>query len=185
MTLVRHSQHIYQGIDLKKGLTLIELTIVIAFFSVLAGVISWMFVTTLRSWDSGLNRARIRQESNAAMGIMMREIGQASSITDAAADEITFEADLDDDGGDETVTYSVSGTNLVRTVDAVDTIVLSYVDSLTLSYRDVNDASMSIPSDVSNQAKRDTIRVVTVSMASDRADETFTLSSSVYVRNQP
>ena len=170
---------------MKKGLTLTELIIVILLFSIIVAFLGQAFVVGLRSWDSGKNRAGLRQEGNFALEKMTRETCLAASITTAAADQITFEADLDDDSSDETITFELSSNELIRTVGSIDTVLARNVQTFTLSYRDVNDSPMSLPSDVSNQAKRDTIRIVTIVLTLNDLDETTTLSTSVYCRNNP
>lgn len=170
---------------MRKGFTLVEFIIVILLFSVLIMAASWAFVVGLRVWDSGRKRAGIRQESSWAMERMVREISQASSITDADEDEMAFVADLDDDDSDETITFSISDNELIRTEDAVDVVLARNVQTFSLSYRDYDNTLLSIPSGVASQGKRDLIRVIIVSLTMNNADETITLSSSLYVRNQP
>ena len=169
----------------KSGFTLIELLIVVILFFILTGVAITAFTVGLRSWDSGLNRTDVRLESGRAMERMVRDISQASSITNAKDDTITFLVDLDDDGNDETVTFDVISNDLVRTVDGTDIPLATNVDALTFSYRDLNDDLMNPPGDTANQTKRDNIRIVLISIDMSRGDETFNLSSSVYVRNHP
>ena len=169
---------------MKKGLTLIELIIVIVLFSVLMISVSWVFIVGLRTWNSGLNRAQIRQDSSLAMEKMVRELSQADSITDAAADEITFLADLDDDGINETVTFDVNNTELIRTFEGVPTVLAFDVQGFELSYRDLDDNLLNLPQDTASQKKRDDIRVIAISLSMNKADETIILNSGVYARNQ-
>ncbi|MFC1631517.1 prepilin-type N-terminal cleavage/methylation domain-containing protein [Candidatus Omnitrophota bacterium] len=169
---------------MKKGVTLIELIIVVVLFVILVGFIMQGFLVGLKNWGSGINRAQIRQDANLGMNWMVRELGQASSITTAAADEIEVAVDLDDDGTDETVNFAVSSNQLMRTVDSTATILSANVATFTLAYRDLDDNPMSLPADTSSQGKRDDIRVVIITLAMNNVDESLTLSSSVYVRNQ-
>ena len=169
---------------MKSGFTLIELIIVILLFSVIVAFVSWGFVTGLKVWNFGKDRADMIQNGNLTLEKMMRELSQASSITDADDNTITFLADIDDDGADEAITYSVSSNNINRTEDGTSTILASDVQTFQLSYRDLNDNAMSIPSDVASQQKRDDIRIITIALTFNKADETINLSSSVYARNQ-
>lgn len=169
---------------MKRGLTLIELIIVIVLFSILAVSVSWGFVVGLTSWSSGLNRADLRQDGNWAIEIMVREISQASIITAADSDNITFVADVDDDGTNETVTFDISNNNLNRTVGSIATVLTSNVQTLDLSYRNIVNKLMTLPEDTSAQDERDKIRVIIISLTLNNVDETLTLSSSVYARNQ-
>jgi prepilin-type N-terminal cleavage/methylation domain-containing protein len=165
----------------KKGFTLIELIIVIVLLSVLVGVAAWTFVAGLRSWNSGIDRANIRQDGSFALEIMVRELSQADSFTIAQEDNVKFDADIDNDGSNETITYSTSDSELSRKVNGTTTVLSPDVDTFLLSYRDLNDTAMTPPI---TGAEHDDIRVITISLTMDRFDETLTLSSSAYARNQ-
>lgn len=169
---------------MKKAFTFIELVAVVALISIFGGAVLWLLVVGLKTWGVSLDRAQIRQGTASAMHRMMREFSQTNSITDAQDDAITLLADLDDNGTDETITYSVSGTNLRRTEGAVVTILAPYVQTFGLSYRDLNNDLLNPPGGTSTQTKRDQIRVITISLTADKGDETLTLSSSVFARNQ-
>ena len=169
---------------MRRGTTLIELIIVIVLFSMLAGFISWTFVAGLQVWDSGINRSNVRQDASLAMEKMVRELAQASLITAAQVDGITFVADLDDDGSNETITLDVSSNNLRRAEGSLSTILASNVQSFDLSYRNLDNKLMVVPEDTSGPDERDKIRVIIISLTMNKGDETITLSSSVYARNQ-
>lgn len=163
---------------MKKAFTLIELIIVIALLAVIVGFTGWSFVVGLRVWNSGWNRAQIQEDANLAIETMVRELSQASDITTADDGEIIFEADLDDDGAVETATYNVNNSNLIRTIDAVATVLAPNVQAFGLSYLDLNNSPWILPQDPAD------IRVVTISLTMSNVDETFSLSSSAYLRNQ-
>ena len=163
---------------MKKAFTLIELIIVLTLFIIIVGFAGWSFIVGLRAWNSGQNRAEIRLDGTLAIEKMVRELSQASDITTADEDEIIFEADLDDDGTVETVTFNVSNNNLIRTVNAVATVLASNVQTFGLSYLDLNNSPWTLPQDPVD------IRVITISLTMSNLDETFSLSSSTYVRNQ-
>ena len=169
---------------MRRGTTLIELIIVIVLFSILAGFISWTFVAGLKVWDSGINRTKAREDASLAMERMVRELGQASLITAAQVDGITFVADVDDDGSNETITFDVSSNNLIRGVGSLSTILASNVQSFDLSYRNLVNKLMALPEDTSGPDERDKIRVIIISLTMNKDDEIITLSSSVYARNQ-
>ncbi len=171
----------------KKGFTLIELIIVIVFFTIFTGVVSWTFVVGLRTWGSGRDRAYIRQDANLAIERMVREVSQASEIETAKADEIEFEADLDQDGSVETIRFDVSNdddlerTEVIAGPDIVVTMAPN-VQTFSLGYYLDGDNDTLLTSVTGST--RDDIRVVVMSLTLDDDDETITLSSSVYTRNQ-
>ncbi|NQU95198.1 MAG: hypothetical protein HQ549_03070 [Candidatus Omnitrophica bacterium] len=169
---------------MKKGITLIELIISVTLFLILGSVVLWVFVVGLRSWDSGLNRANIRQSVNVALERMTRELGQASEVTQAKAGNITFQADLDENGTVETITFDVTNAdNLERTESGRDILMVSNVQDFTLGYY-LESGNDTLLSSVNSPANRDTIRVVVISITVSEGDETLTFSTSAYTRNQ-
>ena len=169
---------------MKKAFTLTELTIVLVLLSIFIGVVLLVFVVQLKAWGSSLNRATIRQQGHQALGRMVRELSQTNSITSASAGAITFLADLDDNGADETITLNTSGNNLNRTEGAVISPLAFNVQSFGLAYRDLNDNILTPPAGTDTPAERDTIRVAVLSLTMSKADETLNISSSAYLHNQ-
>lgn len=169
---------------MKKAFTILEVVVVTALVSIFVMAVLGLLSVGLRTWGFGFDRAQIRHLGSAAMQRMARELSQTNSITDAQDGTITFLADLDDNGTDETITYSVSGTNLRRTEGSIVTILASNVQTFGLSYRDLNNDLLNSPGGTSTQTKRDQIRVITISLTADKDNETITLSESVFARNQ-
>lgn len=165
----------------KNGFTLIELIIVIVLFVMLAAAVFWTFVAGLRAWDSGWNRADVRQAGNLAIEIMTRELSQAKSFTVAQAGKVKFDADIDNDDSDETVTFAADDGCLKRTVDGIATVSTPNLQKLEFAYRDLNDAAMTFPITGNDH---DNIRGIVIFLILNKGDETIMLSSGVYVRNQ-
>jgi len=172
---------------MKKGFTLVELLITVVLFSVLAAVVSWVFMVGLRTWDSGKERADIRQNAGLAMERMMRELSLTSEITRARSDEIRFEADLDQDEQVEKIIFDVNKDNdLERTENITGpnpvVIMARDVQNFTLGYYLESD-NENLLSSVAKNAMDD-IRVVVIALTLSKGEETISLSTSVYVRNQ-
>lgn len=79
----------------KKGLTLIELFVVIVMLAILVVTVGYLFLTGLKLWDQGYARSDIRGDISQAMELISKNLRQAKSI-DAFPTEstITFTADL-------------------------------------------------------------------------------------------
>ena len=168
----------------RSAFTLVELMIVIALFLVLTGVLAQVLLVGFNVLGSENNRANLRQEANLAMERIVRELSQTTSITDANEDGIEFVVDLDGDEVNETVTFDANAATLNRTEDASVVKLAGNTQAFTLAYYDTTNALMTVPSDVSNQAKRDNIRLINVALTMNNNSETFDLRSSVYTRNQ-
>jgi len=152
-----------------------------ALVAILAGVVSFTFAVGLKTWGSGRNRAEIRQDGNLAMERMVRELSQASGFTIARDDKVKFSADLDEDGEVESITFDTSEDNLNRTVEDVAVCLARNVETFHLAYYDLNNDLLEPPVAPS---ERDNIRVITITLTMNKVDETISLSSSVYARNQ-
>ena len=167
----------------KNGFTLVELLIATVLFSVLAAVVSWTFLVGLRVWNSGRTRAELRQSANLSMERLVRELGAASVINKAKSDEVDFDADLDGDGALETIKFDVSNDdNLERTEDGASVTMARDVQAFTLGYY-LDGNNDDLESSVTGPTKND-IRVIVITLTLNSGDETFTLSSGVYTRNQ-
>ncbi|MBI5024841.1 MAG: prepilin-type N-terminal cleavage/methylation domain-containing protein [Candidatus Omnitrophica bacterium] len=169
---------------MKKAFTLTELMIVLVLLSIFIGGVMLVFVTQLKVWGSSLNRAAIRQQGHQALGRMVRELNQTNSITSASSSAITFLADLDDNGTDETITLNTSGNNLNRTEGAVISPLAFNVQSFGLTYYDSSNNVLTPPAGTDTQAERDTIKVAVLALTMSKADETLSISSSAYLHNQ-
>lgn len=169
---------------MKKAFTLIELVIAVVLISIFVISVFGTFRLGLTVWGTALDRAHIRQDSHAAIERMTRELSQANSITSAAAAQITFLADLDDNGSDETIVYSLSSGNLLRAEGSVTVVLARNVQSLAFTYTDLNNNVLTPPGGTDSQAERDTIRVVGVALGMARNNDTFTVSTSIHARNQ-
>ncbi len=128
-------------------------------------------------------RAEIRQDANLAMEKMVRDLSQASGITAADANSITFAADTDANGVNEIVTFSFDNSRkkINKIFNGITTTLTPYVQAFTLLYRKANTELYFTPV---SQPDRDAIRVIVINLSMNKASENFSLSSSVYPRNQ-
>lgn len=166
---------------MKKSFTLIELVISIALLSVLAGAGAWVLVVGVKAWVSDQDRARIRQDCTLALEMMVRDLSQASNFTSATGSAVAFSS-FDNNGTAQTVAFSIDGSNnLTRTVNGTAHMLVPNASSLTFAYVDNNNNPLATPVPSGNLAN---IRVVTPTLTMSASNETFTLSSSAFARNQ-
>ena len=93
-----------------KGLTLIELLISSLLISIMLGAIWMIFHTGYTVFYGQYARQNIKDQASYAFLTMTNELHQAPSVTAATATSVTFTADLNNDGVNETVQYTWSGT---------------------------------------------------------------------------
>ncbi|MFH2137508.1 MAG: prepilin-type N-terminal cleavage/methylation domain-containing protein [Candidatus Omnitrophota bacterium] len=77
-----------------RGLTLMELLVVIMLLAILVGTIGYVFITGLNLWSQGYARSDIRFRLSQAIELITRQLRQAVSIDSLNQSSITFTADL-------------------------------------------------------------------------------------------
>ena len=104
------------------------------------------------------------------------ELRQASSVTTAQAATLTFAADTDKDGADESIQYTWSGTSgqpLNRIVGTTTTRIVNTVSSLAFTYFDENNTQLSFSVTVSQ------VKLVLIDLTVTDGDEVFNLRNRV------
>jgi hypothetical protein len=95
-----------------KGLTLIELVMVIIMLGLVSGTVTTMFVVGMKIFSEDYTRHDLRLNIAQATQRMVREVRQAKTKT-VIADQIDFTADLDSSmAGDETYRYRLVSNEL-------------------------------------------------------------------------
>lgn len=168
------------------ALTLIELLVAILLFSAITGATVLMFATGLKIWSSNKDRLDIRQDGSLAIEKMVRYLELASNITNAATNSITFSADVNNDSILDTVTIAFDDANkkLDGTINGATTTLTPYVQDFNFSYCEADTEIPFKPPQPNTQAKRDSIRVIVLLLTMNKGNDTATLSTSVFCRNQ-
>lgn len=169
----------------KQGFTLAELMIGILLFSILIGAAGFAFVVILREWSSTQIRSNLRQDAIIALERLARELNEAREITSAQDNSVSFwwqdtdEDDLRDSS--EIVTFSWDGT--AGTALKRDSVNLAFsVEDFQISYRDLNNSSLSPSPDLS-LVDRDSIRRFDIQLKLSKEDEEVMLLTSIIPRN--
>ena len=178
MGRLRHKEHC-------RGVGLIELIMTLVAISLIISVPAMLFITGLKIFTSGLDRAGIRQETAIGMELLSRELNEARELTDTQVDSISFwwqDTDGDDlRDADETVTFSWSGTpgdSFMR--GSVE--LTRDVQDLEFTYRDLNNTLLT-PSPTLSLVERDSLRWIGVRMETQKHDETLITVLAIQSKN--
>lgn len=170
----------------EKGFTLLELIITTVLVSVLLGAVWMVYKAGFSNFYTQGTRSGIKGDTGRLFINLAKELRLASSVTTAQAAAFTFTLDTDNNGVDETVQYTYSGTAgaplnrvLTSTVPSfsLTTPVIASVNSLAFSYYDTNNNLLSFPVTPSQ------VRLVALNITSANTDESFQLRSNVRLRN--
>lgn len=164
---------------MRRGLTLIELLVAGMLISVLVGAFAWTLIAGFKFWASGNDRAIVVQNADHTIKAMFRDISEATTITEASSENITFSADINDNDTPVTVSYALTNNTLERTIGSNTVTLAPNVQSITISYKNSSGATI-IPV---TQQDRDTIRMITIRLTMSKASENFSIGSSVRCRN--
>jgi prepilin-type N-terminal cleavage/methylation domain-containing protein len=165
---------------MRRAFTLVELLVSMLLLSMAAATLVSVLTVTLRIWTPVRGRADIVEDGSQSIDMITRDLSIAHTVTAATASTITITADVTGDSIDDTVSYSLSGTVLQRTLNGVAQNLARNAQAVAFTYRNTSNI-VFVPI---TQADRDTIRVVTIVLTMTQADETTTFGSSAYCRNQ-
>ncbi len=152
------------------GFLLIELIIVITVLSIVATVMGPLLTYTIRASFAQRQSANIDSQARIAITRMTREISEirsntATDLSTMSSSQITF-----NDTAGNSITYSLSGTTLLRSSQTMAT----HVSSLAFAYLDANG---------NTTATVTSVRYVMISLTMTQDNQTFSLSTTVYLRN--
>lgn len=162
---------------------MLELLIVMGLLSVFAVLVGQIFTLAFKAWTVDSNRADMRVAAGLGLERMERDIMQAENITVARADRMTFTADVDDDGTDETVVllFNPDTRTITRRVNGRLTNKVPYIQDFALSYYKANADTDFTPQ---SQGDRNAIRFIDILLTANKGDETLSMGSGVCPRNQ-
>lgn len=157
-----------------KGVTLIELIMVITIVGILTTVSSMYIKETIDLWRFLSFRSEAVAQGRLALLRMAREIRQIqndASVRIAETSRFQF-----DDMSAAMITYELSGSNLLRNSD----ILASGVSGLTFTYYDTSNQEIASP-DVSPNPTN--IYRIDISVTIESGGQTKALRTQVYPRN--
>ncbi len=157
-----------------KGFTLIELVIVIVILGIIASIATPLLLVISDSLSFLVSRAGMDQAADVALSMMTREVRRLkddSSVNAAASSQFSF-----DDVNSNAISYSLSGTDLMRNSD----ILASDVQDLSFTYYGDSGGTISTPVVSPNETD---IRRIDISLEFMSSGQTFYYKSQVRPRN--
>jgi len=161
-----------------KGFTLVELMVVVALSTIIIVAIYSAYIIQQRTYYSQDQVIEMQQNIRSGLDMMAREIRMAGydptdsnnfSITAASNNSITFTMDLDEDGAtggtNETITYTLSGTNLTRNNGGGDQPVAENIERIEFFYTLDDDSQTTTPGTLDDIRS---IRISLLAIASQR-----------------
>lgn len=163
----------------KGGFTLLELIIVTVLISILLGAITFTFVVGLKAWEVAMLHGGIKKDASYSLRLITEEMRQATSITTANQNDVTFVADLDGNGVDEAIRYSWSGVigeDFNKVVGTTTTALARDAQSAQFKYYDANNNLLSPPVTASS------VRLVELTLQLRKENESIQYVSKIRPR---
>lgn len=127
-----------------KGFTLIEVILAMVLIGIIAGITSKLLAQNYVNYNSAKNILGLSTPSNLAMDFFLREIKSAESITSFGSSSLSF---VNKDGN--AISYTLSNGILYRSINNnTAQIVLTNINSFSLSYYDQSFASTAVASNI-------------------------------------
>jgi len=153
-----------------KGVTILELVLATMISTFLIGAVITAYIVSMRLFSQQMGETDIFWNGQRAADIMVGEIREALSVVSPNTNNITFWwKDLNGNSSreaNETITYSLSSHDLLRSIGASVHTLASNVDSINFSYDTTPNP-----------------RLVTISLVLSSAGQTASVESKVKIRN--
>ncbi len=160
---------------------MVEVMLVTVLMAVFFGAVYESVIVGLRAANAADEREDIRQQLTNALELLAREAAVASNVDTAEDQRFQMDGDIDGDGDNENnINYAVASGDLRRTYSGTAVTLVRDLTSLDFDYVDLNGAAMTAPV---TGGSRDDIRVVQITMTATRDNETISLASAAYLRN--
>lgn len=163
------------------GLTILELLLAAVLMSLFVGTVYETVIVGLRQVNTAGEREEIRNQLTLALDLMTREASLASNVDNAEDQRLQFDADLNGDGSTENnINYQVVNGVLQRQYNGTSVTLISNLTTFDVDCTDLNGANMTTP--VASGSLHN-IRVAKITATAVKHDESLSVASSVFLRN--
>jgi hypothetical protein len=163
-----------------------ELLISVLLISAMLGALWTIFRTGLITFYGTEDRQNIFSQTSNAFTVMTNELHQATSITAASGSAVTFIADLNSDGVNETIQYTWSTTagNPLNRVSGAQTVALirSINNPPPLSTTPVFHYYGANNTDLGTSPTLSSVRLIQIEVYTTSGSESFHLRTKVMLR---
>jgi len=194
MPVIRYIQEISKRSKDQKGVTLVELLIVLVFISLIVSLVSAIYLSSSRTSNDVINITRSQIDARLAIYRMSKDIREAGSFSIADADHISFISNIDADEEYEEVDYYLQSEEdyylLVRTVDSgAERVIISHIvdNEIFKYYLDINTPENGIDMPLSSE-DMDSIKLIRLGVSIDQSGtpgtRTMDLDTLIALRNR-
>lgn len=171
----------------QRGLSLIELTVVVVILGIVVLGLVTFFMGGTKSWVTGQYQLKAQREARQAIDRMVREIREGKNVI-SDSDYDTIKVSIPDLGSKPAydVTYNLSGTTIQRDtnllIDNVQSLVFTYFDNTGEQICDVNGDPIN-PLDSDAASKVSKVHINLQVDVDDDGNPDITLNTDVNLRN--
>ena len=137
----------------QKGVTLIELMVVVVILSLIILGLVTFFTGGVRSWITGQNQLSAQRNARQAIDQMVREIREGNNFTIGPSNSVTIS--YLSSFGKNPVTFKLSGTVIEREVNSVSSPMINSVKTLSFASTDASKVHILLEVDVDNDGNPD------------------------------
>jgi prepilin-type N-terminal cleavage/methylation domain-containing protein len=141
------------NIKKQKGVTLIELMVVVVVLSLIILGLVTFFTGGVRSWITGQNQLSAQRNARQAIDQMVREIREGNNFTIGPSNSVTIS--YLSSFGKLPVTFKLSGTVIEREVNSVSSPMINSVKTLLFDSTDTSKVHILLEVDVDNDGNPD------------------------------
>jgi competence protein ComGC len=175
----------------EEGFTLVELLFVVVFMGLVFGLIFMTVVNSSNTTSQIMDETTSEIDSRTSLYSLSKNLREATSISSASGNSISFTSDIDDDSNSENINYYLqsedSYNRLLKSIDSSDPVLIAdYVinDIMFEYYSDLN-TQLSTPLSAEEIESIKIIKIhIDIDQGGSNSVKTMNLSTSVTLRNR-